>query len=128
PVMQHAAKWCVEKGLQPNFLCCIYATAPFVRAEDIQNGLRVISQSECDYAFTVTSFPFPIQRALRLNSDGKIEMFESRYYDARSQDLEEAFHDAGQFYWGSADAWLEAKPVFLSDSMPIYLPRSRVQD
>ena len=55
-------------------------------------------------------------------------MFDPKYFNARSQDLEEAFHDAGQFYWGRVTAWLANKQIFTPNSVPIVLPRHRVQD
>ena len=55
-------------------------------------------------------------------------MFDPSAFETRSQDLEEAWHDAGQFYWGAAEAWCEQRRVFGKKSAPIYLSRSRVQD
>jgi N-acylneuraminate cytidylyltransferase len=76
----------------------------------------------------VTTYPFPIQRAVRINGIGRVEMLQPEYFHTRSQDLEEAFHDAGQFYWGTANAWLAERPIFTSDAVPLILPRHRVQD
>jgi N-acylneuraminate cytidylyltransferase len=47
---------------------------------------------------------------------------------SRSQDLEEAYHDAGQFYWGRAQAYLEGVVAFSPASLPVILPRHLVQD
>ena len=128
PVIQHAIDWFVQHGQTPDTVCCIYATAPFVQHEDIQRGLDSLLLHDCDYAFAVTSYAFPIQRAVRLLENGRVEMFDHRYESTRSQDLVEAYHDAGQFYWGTATAWLEARPIFGDGSVPIILPRHRVQD
>ncbi|MBA4741523.1 MAG: pseudaminic acid cytidylyltransferase [Azoarcus sp.] len=128
PVIAHAIEWMGQHETPVEFACCIYATAPFVRNEDLQRGLDVLHSSEADYAFSVTSYPFPIQRAIRVTSDQRVEMFNPEHFDTRSQDLEEAFHDAGQFYWGLASAWLSSKPLFTRDSAPVLLPRHRVQD
>lgn len=128
PVIGHAIEWFQKQGDTPGQVCCIYATAPFVRAEDIQQGLRVLEQTGGDYAFSVTSYASPIQRAIRITPHGRVEMFQPEHFNTRSQDLEEAFHDAGQFYWGSATAWLTGKPIFSPDAAPIILPRHRVQD
>ena len=46
----------------------------------------------------------------------------------RSQDLPEAWHDAGQFYWGRKNAFLENAGVFSAKSYPVILPRHLVQD
>ncbi|WP_150303092.1 pseudaminic acid cytidylyltransferase [Pseudomonas saliphila] len=129
PVIRHAIEWvdahCVDAAQQ---VCCLYATAPFVRAEDIRQGLAVLTDTGSDYAFSVTSYAFPIQRALRLTQEGRVNMFSPEYSNTRSQDLEEAYHDAGQFYWGQAEAWLQGKMIFAEGSAPVLLPRHRVQD
>lgn len=128
PVIRHAIEWFNRQGQSVELACCLYATAPFVSAEDLRRGLDILQSKDCDYAFSVTSYAFPIQRAIRLNAEGRVEMFSPEHFNTRSQDLEEAFHDAGQFYWGSTEAWLQGKLIFSPDSLPVLLPRHRVQD
>lgn len=127
PVVAHALEALAEAGTAAEFACCIYATAPFVRAADIVQARRRLGASEQAYAFSVTTFPFPIQRALKLSGDG-VAPFYPEHAGTRSQDLEEAFHDAAQFYWGRAEAYLSGVPLFAETSIPIVLPRERVQD
>ena len=128
PVIAHAIDWMTCNSSLVEFACCIYATAPFVQAEDLRRGFDVLQQSGADYAFSVTSYPFPIQRAIRVTADRRVEMFNPEHFNTRSQDLEEAFHDAGQFYWGRAAAWLASTPLFSHDAAPVPLARHRVQD
>ncbi|MDY0273693.1 MAG: pseudaminic acid cytidylyltransferase [Advenella sp.] len=128
PVIRHAIDWFNQQGNSVEQACCLYATAPFVQAKDIRQGLEALQQHQCDYAFSVTSYAFPIQRAIRLNGNGRVEMFNPEHFYTRSQDLEEAFHDAGQFYWGQAQAWLDGRVIFTPNSVPVLLPRHRVQD
>lgn len=128
PVIAHAIKQLTIQGAAPQQVCCIYATAPFITPQDIQRGLELLQANGCDYAFSVTSYPFPIQRAIRITQAGRIEMFDPEQFAVRSQDLEEAYHDAGQFYWGRSDAWLEGKALFSPDAVPVILPRHQVQD
>lgn len=128
PVIAHALRWLTEHGSAPNEACCIYATAPFLRAEDLARGLKSLCGSGADYAFSVTSYPFPIQRAIRITPDQRVKMFQPEHEGTRSQDLEEAWHDAGQFYWGRASAWTRGAPLFAPGSVPVILPRHRVQD
>lgn len=123
-VMEHAIDWCEVNGLYAEFVCCIYATAPFITTKSLQNGLTVMETNKFSYAFTATTFPFPIQRAIRRTA----EMFDEHNLTIRSQDLEEAFHDAGQFYWGTPEAFARRKSVFSVDSYLILLPRIMVQD
>lgn len=127
-VVAHAVNWMAQEVRPVEFACCLYATAPFVQAQDLRQGLEVLQRSEAQYAFTVTNFAAPIQRSFRITGQQRIEMFNPAQFNSRSQDLEEAYHDAGQFYWGRADAWLSAIPLFSQASTPIVLPRYRVQD
>lgn len=128
PVIRHAIEWVNAQGQSVEQACCLYATAPFVSPVDIRRGLDTLLDTGSDYAFSVTSYAFPIQRAIRLNAEGRVEMFNPEHFNTRSQDLEEAFHDAGQFYWGKADAWLQGRMIFSPASVPVALPRHRVQD
>jgi pseudaminic acid cytidylyltransferase len=128
PVIAHAIGWQNQYGEAATQVCCLYATAPFVQATDLQRGLQVLQSTGAEYAFSVTSYAFPIQRAIRITADQRVEMFQPDQFNTRSQDLEEAWHDAGQFYWGQAQAWLASKPLFSQGSAPVLLPRHRVQD
>lgn len=113
----------------PDYICCLYATAPFVTKADLVQGLEKIkNNSNLNYVFSATTYPFPIQRAIKLNADDTVEMFSPQYFNSRSQDLEEAWHDAGQFYWGTAEAWLNKAMIFSTQSRVVELPRFRVQD
>lgn len=127
-VIQHAIRWYEEHGAPPGEVCCIYATAPFVRAADIRRGLAMLAAVDCDYVLSVTSFASPIQRALKLDATGRIDMLHPEHFRSRSQDLEEAYHDAGQFYWGRAASWLTDGPPFGPRARAVVLPRHRVQD
>jgi len=127
-VIAHAIEWQNSHGPSATEVCCIYATAPFVQASDIARGYDVLQSTGADYAFSVTSYAFPIQRAIRITSNQRVEMFQPEHFNTRSQDLEEAWHDAGQFYWGKAQAWLTKQALFTEAAAPVPLPRYRVQD
>ena len=128
PVVKHAIEWLIDHQIVPNNVCCLYATAPFVQANSIRQALAKMQASLADYCFSVTSYAFPIQRAIQVNPNDRVEMFSLDNFNQRSQDLEEAFHDAGQFYWGTAQAWLQEKVLFSEVSLPYVLPRYLVQD
>ncbi|MGA6102020.1 pseudaminic acid cytidylyltransferase [Psychrobacter pocilloporae] len=128
PVIQHAVNWLIEECEAPEFICCLYATAPFITPEAIKQGLQQLEDTNAAYAFSATSYAFPIQRAFRIKPSLGVEMFEPQQFNTRSQDLEEAYHDAGQFYWGTKEAWLTEKVIFGPESTPVILPRHRAQD
>ena len=128
PVIKHAIEWFDDQGQSPSEVCCLYATAPFVQADSIRKAYKKMKQEKVDYCFTVTSFAFPIQRAIKITAENRIEMFYPEYFETRSQDLEESYHDAGQFYWGKAEAFKQQKPLFSKSATPYILPRHMVQD
>jgi pseudaminic acid cytidylyltransferase len=127
-VVKHAIGWFNEQGHDVTHACCIYATAPLVQARFVQDGYDSLVSSDADFAFSVTSYAFPIQRALRLTPDGRVDAMYPEHRMTRSQDLEAAYHDAGQFYWGTARAFLEDAPLFSPRSAGVVLPRFLVQD
>lgn len=128
PVIRHAVEWVSEHQAQVDYACCLYATAPFVCPDDLRKGWKIIQQQTCSYVFSVTSYAFPIQRAIRITENGRVAMFNPEHFHTRSQDLEEAWHDAGQFYWGTAQAWREERAIFSDGAIALKLPRYRVQD
>ncbi|MFC3095078.1 pseudaminic acid cytidylyltransferase [Alteromonas sediminis] len=128
PVVIHSIKQ-MERDLgELDYVCCIYATAPFLSEELLRKGLEALKANpQKKYAFSVTTFDFPIQRALRMEKNG-VEPLDRSMMIKRSQDLEECYHDAGQFYWGTKKAWIEGAGVFCPHSLPVILPRYLVQD
>ncbi|CAE6881421.1 Cytidylyltransferase [Vibrio sp. B1REV9] len=127
-VMAHAIHWCQNDGWDVEAVCCLYATAPFVLPEDLQRGYALLRDTGAQFVFSATSFPFPIQRAIKLDEFGSVSMFSPENEQVRSQDLEEAYHDAGQFYWGKTSAFLARLSMFSPHSKAVLLPRNRVQD
>jgi pseudaminic acid cytidylyltransferase len=128
PVISHAVEYLQSNGNKIDLACCIYATAPFIQPIDLQNSLEKMQNNDLDYCFSVTSYPFPIQRSIRITSNKRSMMLQPEMYQKRSQDLEELYHDAGQFYWGTTQSWLENRTLFSNNTMSYVLPRYRVQD
>ena len=127
-VVCHAIEWMTQNDVAPSSVCCIYATAPFLQPASITAGLHLLESSGADFAFSATSYAFPVQRAIRLRPDSRVEMLTPEHFASRSQDLEECYHDAGQFYWGLTRAWRSRTPIFTSSATAVILPRYRVQD
>ncbi|MEI6051941.1 MAG: pseudaminic acid cytidylyltransferase [Opitutaceae bacterium] len=109
-------------------VCCVYPVNPFIVPSDIENGLELLkSNSDISYVNTICTYSYPIQRAVRKNTNNHIEMFNPELALTRSQDLEEAFHDAGQWYWGKANTWINGERL-LFNSIGFPIPRWRCQD
>jgi len=126
-VIKHTLDFLKAQGEEFNFCCTIYATAPLLEKEFLIEGFKKLKNSKAKNAFSSTSMPFPIQRTFKLNKAGRCEMFYPEHYLTRSQDLEEAYQDAGQFYWSNLKIHSD-KNMFSQDSIPIILPRHLVQD
>ena len=127
-VIVHALDWLQTEQGDIDLACCLYATAPFVQADSIVDGFNQLRQDlTADFAFSVTSFAFPIQRAIRMDGE-RVSMFWPENETVRSQDLVEAYHDAGQFYWGRPQAFLDRCSVFSDRSIPVRIARHLVQD
>ena len=110
-------------------VCCLYATAPFVQANDLEVAQNYLQKTpSLSFVFSATSFSSPIQRAFTKDAQsGLARMLYPALFYKRSQDLEPAYHDAAQFYWGRPEAWLNSTNLF-ENSRPYLLPRWRVQD
>ena len=127
-VVEHAIKFLQARGDRIKFVCTIYATAPLIDEIYIKLGLEKLRASNAKNAFSCTSMPFPIWRTFKIAKDGRCEMFWRENFAKRSQDLEEAYQDAGQFYWTNLDAPSSDEIFFGRDSIAIVLPRHLVQD
>ena len=125
-VVSYVVKTLEEQGEVYDYICTIYATAPFLQTEYLKKGFDLLANSDACASFSATSFAFPIQRAFKLKN-GRCEMFDKTAFSKRSQDLEEAYHDAGQFYWEKRGCKRE-DVFFGKDTIPVILPRYLVQD
>jgi len=126
-VVEHAIKFLEAQGESYKYVCTLYATAPLLEVEYLKEGYEKLKNSDACRSFSVTSMPFPIQRTFKITQDDRCEMFWPQNYNTRSQDLEEAYQDAGQFYWQKQGC--KSDDVFFGkDSIPIILPRYLVQD
>ena len=127
-VIAHAANWVNQHLATVETICCLYPTAPFVETESLRRGLKILLDTGADYVVSVVRYGFPIQRAVKINSNGRMEMSQPKFLNARSQDLPEAWHDAGQFYWGKAQSWQSERAMFTEASVPLKIPSYRAQD
>jgi pseudaminic acid cytidylyltransferase len=127
-VISHATRWAQDQDWLPDAVCCIYATAPFIRQDDIERGLKALHSGPWDYAFSATEFASTIFRSFRQMETGGVEMLFPEHFTTRSQDLPMALHDAGQFYWGRSEAWLSGARIFEKHSIPVLIPSWRIQD
>jgi len=127
-VIAHAANWALLEGFSVNEICCIYPTSPFIEPSDLIKAQEKLSLKKCSYVFSATEFRSSIFRSFSVNEENGIEMFFPENYKTRTQDLPKALYDAGQFYWGTLDAWINKKILFDNHSYPQIIPSWRVHD
>ena len=127
-VVRHAISWFQEKGILFENVCCLYPTAPFVKALFLSNALNVLKNCKKEvFVISATSFVSPIQRAFYIDENGFSKMIDKNSFESRTQDLKKTYHDAAQFYMASSKTWLTKKNIF-DGSKPFLLPRLFVQD
>jgi len=127
PVIAHSIEACREQGWEFENVCCIYPCVPFIDKEDLVRSLESLEDGTKDYCFPVAEFPSRIQRALKLGEAGSLSPFFPEFETTRTQDLESAYYDAGQFYWGKVESWL-GNPKIHSSGIGFILPAERVVD
>ena len=126
-VVAHATKECLERGWLFDRACCIYPCVPFLQSSDLVEALQGLVDHQASYCFPIAQYASPIQRALRLSAQDKIEPFSPSYVGVRTQDLEHAYFDTGQFYWGTVESWLSELAVH-SNAFGHQVPSWRVVD
>jgi len=127
PVLEEVIGEYKKLGQDFDFLCCIYPTAPFISAERLLNAKKILIDSGAEAVVPVMKFSYPIQRALKIE-DGVAKMFWPENYNMRSQDLEPAYHDCGQFYFMKTSAMIKQKKLFPNLTVPLEVPESEGQD
>jgi len=110
PVLKHAVKWFVDRGEKIDYFCCIYAN-PFITASNLKKAFRVLKEKNATSVVPVTTFPSPIFRSYKINEEDQLEFIFPEYSLTRSQDLSEAYHDVGQFYWWNCEKFLRTENI-----------------
>lgn len=127
PVIAHAIRTLEANGGNMTYVCCIYPCVPFIEEKDLKKAFSLLEQGNSEYSFPVTEYPSPIQRALKLGLGDQVSPFYPEFELSRTQDLQRAYHDAGQFYWGRKKAWL-TNPKIHNHSLGCVIPSWRVAD
>jgi len=108
--------------------CCIYPTAVFVTDKLLNTAFEMLNGNNFDTVFPVLEFSFPIQRAVKKDATNKITLFQPEHLNSRSQDLEKAYHDAGQFYWFKTAVLQEKGKLWTDNTGVIVIKESEGQD
>lgn len=123
-VLVHALDWYAQQGIEWKWFSCIYPTAVFVELDQLNAAARLLKESGAPAVLTVCRFEYPIQRSVRINREGTLEWNWPEHELTRSQDLEEAFHDAGQFYMWPTENF-RSNPRLMPSGARLYLLDSK---
>jgi N-acylneuraminate cytidylyltransferase len=127
-VVQHALAELTREDDDIDYACCLYPASPFILASDLRQAYGLLEAEDADYCVPVTEYPYPIQRAVAIRSDSRLELLQPELIERRSQDLETYYHDTGQFYFGRAHAFAAGLPLLGSRSLALVIPHWRVRD
>ena len=127
-VIGHAVQWLECHGVAVEYACCIYATAPFIKARDLIAGFNLIKTEKWESIIAATNYSYPVFRSFKQTSGGGLKMLFPEHYSSRSQDFPEIYHDAGQFYWAKAETWKSPPAGFNEKCSIVEIPNYRVRD
>lgn len=128
-LLEVLAQYGETEGKAFDYGCCLYPTAPFVKANILKEGYDTLVRKNFDTVFPVVAFSYPVWRGLRACGDqGRVEMIWPEFLNTRSQDLERVYHDAGQWYWFSVPSVISNEKIYTKDSGVVELDELTVQD
>jgi pseudaminic acid cytidylyltransferase len=127
-VILHAINWISKNIKKPSFICCIYPTAPLLNYDDLIKSFKMIKSKKWNYIFSATKNLFPIERCFYFNKKNQLNLIEKKNFFKRTQSFKPTYRDAGQFYWGTYEAWVKKSIIFEKNSSIYLLPNLRTQD
>ncbi len=127
PVLEEVVTEYKKRGMEFDYVCCIYPTAPFITPERLRTAKQTLINNNAEVVLPIMKFGYPIQRSLRIEN-GKVRMFWPENYNVRSQDLEPAYQDCGQFYFFKTKILFEPGMIYSKNTLPIIVPESEAQD
>lgn len=116
-----------NRGMDFDFACVLYPTAPFVTKEKLSTAMDILANKDVDSVISMVKYSFPPQRAF-IEEDGLIQYSQPEYAKTRSQDLRPYYHDCGQFYCLKVDTFLEKKTLVPDKTYGLVMPETETQD
>ena len=127
-VLLEVIRWYEQKGAYFELATCIYACAPFVNSKLLNESFKFLKDKNADCVFPSIAYSHPIQRAIKILADGRIEQFDSKNPDARTQDMAKAFYDAGMFYTFNVARLLETHSLRTENTFSIEVDELHAND
>lgn len=117
-----------QKSPSIDNVCCIYPVTPLLDSISLREGLKILESGDLDYVISGIRVTQPPHRIFVLDEFKIIKMLFPEHVLTRTQDIEPAYQDAGQFYWGKKNSWISGNSIFLSKSTILELPIGSVVD
>ena len=121
-VINHSIDYFTKQKKEYKLICCIYPAAPFINSSKIIEGYNKIKNEDWGYVFSASKSPVSIFRAFEKKSNNSIQMLNPDYFFKRTQDLSSTYFDAGQFYWGKKESWINKINIFDKYSTIVEIP------
>ncbi len=126
-VIRHAILNLEKKKIRFKYVCCIFATAPFINAKILKKSFNKLKNGKYDFVFSAKKIEYNNLRSFYL-SKNQLKMLNEKFYSYTSQDLPKAYVDLGQFYWGTKNAWKKKKIIYTRNSSFIELDGKKFRD
>ena len=127
-VMEYEVSSALTKYPRAEYFCCIYPMTPLLKYSRVIEGLEILKTSNYDYVFSAKKSLESLDRAIKINTQGKLEILSKEAELARTQDVQQYFFDAGQFYWGRKASWLAKSPILSGNSTVVLFEKYEVID
>lgn len=118
----------LQPPMYPDFICCIYPVTPLLTIERLHEGFNLALQHPLEFVFAALPTNSSPERNFRMDSDLKAILEQATNADTRTQDLHQYYQDAGQFYWGSTQSWIENKSILGTECRAVKLNKYEVID
>lgn len=110
-VIRDSIKKLSKKNIYPKYICCVYPCNPFLNIRDIKKAFSLLKNEKNKFIYPITKYSHPIQRAVKLDKQLNISPFILKNINERTQDLQDSYYDAGQFYWGYINSWNDKNSI-----------------
>lgn len=117
-----------ESGQKYEYICCLYPTAPFVTSKKLEESYNLLLKTGASGVISVVKYSSPIQRALRIDADKRLFLINKNFEKVRSQDLEPAYYDAGQFFWLRVSDFLKNNEIFSNNLVGYIVDQMEARD
>lgn len=109
-------------------VCCLYPCTPLVTHKLLKEAyLKLIETDVVNSVLPIVKYSYPIQRALSLKNS-EVFFIKNKMDKVRTQDTENFYHDAGQFYFIKSNVIKNKENIIGNKTQAIILDELETQD